>query len=140
MKINLNNIRQPISSPNLPEVNEKNTSWKKPLLYTALAVAGVGTAAILAYKYGIFSSNTIQPACPKRTVDWSRAFTIEQPACAIESDAVCPKPTVDWSKTFAVCPRPTVDASRAFIIEQPVCAIESGAVCPKPTIDYSFNS
>ena len=97
MNVNLNNVRQPISSLNLPDVSEKNTSWKKPLLYTALAVAGVGTAAILAYKHGIFSSNTIQPVSPKPTVDWSKAFTIEQPACAIESGAACPRPTVDYS-------------------------------------------
>ena len=56
------NVQLNVSQPTTPNVNlkldvqEKHSSWKRPLLYTALAVAGAGAAALAAYQLGFFSA------------------------------------------------------------------------------------
>ena len=41
--------------------NEERSSWKKPVYYTALAVAGIGVALFFAYNSGIFSPLSSAP-------------------------------------------------------------------------------
>lgn len=64
VKLNVNQSTPHSTVSQNPDVQGKY-SWKKPLLYSAVAAAGVGAAALAAYQLGFFSSDTC-PFVPSR--------------------------------------------------------------------------